>query len=440
MMFSFNKLSVYPIAIAAIVFIWGVSSVQASGNQVVKYVCPMHPQIIRDHESSCPICGMDLVQQIFEQQARIIVSPKSAAGDSGAETAAQGNQFNFAIKTAPAQKITLWKYVPTFGYVKPDETRITHVHPFASGWIRSLAISENGQQVKKGQLLYRLYSPEMVVAQHDYILSLKDKPAQASARRSKVDHFKIRLVHLGFSEKVIQKIRKTKAVIYNVPFYAEKSGTVEGLSVKKGMYIEPNSELFQIQDLSRVWIEAQVLPLQQQWVKEKNVAEIRFDAFPGTYWEGDVDYIYPKVDPVSRALKVRIPLLNKSGELKPDMLASVGLYGGPKRDVLAIPLSAVIDTGDEQRVVKQLEEGGFEVVPVVLGMQSKGVVEILNGLTTGDRIVTSGQFLLDSESQILTNLQKLVQGETSDAEAEAAAAVEASSDFEPVDSHAGHNH
>ncbi|MDX1796853.1 MAG: efflux RND transporter periplasmic adaptor subunit, partial [Hydrogenovibrio sp.] len=168
------------------------------------------------------------------------------------------------------------------------------------------------------------------------------------------------------------------------------------------------TRLMSLADLSTVWVEAEVLPLQQDWIKNGLTANLTTKAFPGRRWESVIDYIYPVTDVNSQALKVRLPVINSGQRLKPNMFMDVEIYGGPKRDVLAIPLQAVIDDGHEKRVVKVLKDGRFQVAKVVTGMETQGIVEILSGLNEGDRIVTSGQFLIDSESQIQSNLRRLM--------------------------------
>lgn len=372
-----------------------------------KYVCPMHPQIVRDHEGTCPICGMELVKQVFEQQAQ---TPKISAGGQ----AGQGLKQGLAIRTAPVQKTTLWKYIPTFGRVVVDESRLSHIHPRASGWIRDLSVRSNGEQVKKGRLLYRLYSPEILSAQQDYLLALQNRHSGSDSLKQSA---KTRLTLLGIGPETQRQIRRRGRPLDYIPVYAPQDGVVSDLKVQNGMYVEPKTELMSLADLSSVWVEVEVLPLQQSWLQAGLTVNLTSGAYPNRRWENTIDYIYPLADAASQAVRVRVPLANPKGILKPNMLMDAEIYGGPKRDVLAVPLQAVIDDGQTKRVVKQLEDGRFEVVEVATGMETQGVVEVLSGLSRGDRIVVSGQFLIDSESQIQSNLRKLM-GSASSASAQ----------------------
>lgn len=377
-------------------------------SQAFKYVCPMHPQIVREHPGICPICGMDLVKQRFtasEETPQIKLS--GASGSSALEQV-------FAIRTQRVQKTTLWKYIPTYGKVVADESKVIHIHPRASGWISYLSVRDNGEKIKKGQLLYRYYSPEIVSAQQDYLLALRNQARFQSASKSLVESAKVRLKLLGLDSKTIQKIAKSAQPINQIPFYATQSGYVGNLVVQKGMYIQPQTELMSLTDFSSIWVEAEVLPLQQNWIKPNLSVDVTSDAYPDKNWESQIEYIYPTADSITQALKVRVPIENSAELLKPNMLVAVAIYGGAKNDVLAIPAEAIIDDGESKRVVKMMSEGAFESIEIKTGMQTKGFVEVLSGLQENDKVVVSGQFLIDSESQIQTNLRRYMNQKSPD--------------------------
>ncbi len=382
-----------------------IALLESESTAVYKYVCPMHPQIIRDHEGTCPICGMDLVKQKIQAS---VGAPKISAGGG-----ANGLKQGLAIRTAEVQKTTLWRYIPTFGKVVLDDSKVIHVHPRASGWISDLSVHSLGDSVKKGQLLYRLYSPEIVSAQQDFLLALHNRKRLGKSADSLVASAKIRLELLGVSRGVIKQIQRQNKTINKLPIYASQNGVVSALAVQEGMYIQPKTELMTIADLSTVWVEAEILPLQQSWVKTGLTANLTSQAFPAQRWESQIEYLYPLTDARTQALKVRLPVLNEQHLLKPNMFMDVEIYGGGKLNVLAIPLEAVIDDGKTQRVVRQLEGGEFDVVEITTGIQTKGIVEVLSGVEAGQKIVISGQFLIDSESQIQSNLRRLMSaGET----------------------------
>lgn len=402
-----------------------------------KYVCPMHPQIIRDHEGACPICGMDLVKQAFEHDMQ---APTISSGGGQ-----QGLKQGLAIRTAQVQRTTLWKYIATFGRVVADQSRVRHIHPWSTGWIKNLAVRSDGEKVAKGELLYELYSPEIVLAQQDLILAAQSQQRLGKKASSLLESARERLNLLGLQKQTIRRIEKRQTPIKWVPIYAQQDGIVSKLVVQNGMYVSPSMAMMTLSDLSQVWVEAEVLPLQQDWIDTGLTANITTMAYPDERWESQIEYIYPDIDTRTQAVKVRLPLLNNDEKLKLNMLADIEIYGGPKRDALAIPMEAVIDDGMRKRVVKQVNDGQFQVSEVVTGIETKGVVEILAGIEDGERVVVSGQFLIDSESQIQENLRRLISGGASegvsdaDVSASSGASSESAVQNDLVD-HSSHNH
>jgi Cu(I)/Ag(I) efflux system membrane fusion protein len=173
------------------------------------------------------------------------------------------------------------------------------------------------------------------------------------------------------------------------------------------MYLKPDMEMMSIADLSSVWVMVDVYEHQIGWLKEGLTAEISVPAYPGKSWNGVVDYIYPELDMTSRTLRVRLEFQNTDLALKPNMFAEVKIFGGPQRDTLLIPAEALITTGERDSVVRALEDGKFQPVDVVIGARNGEEIEILSGLKVDDEIVTSGQFLIDSESSLQASFQRL---------------------------------
>jgi Cu(I)/Ag(I) efflux system membrane fusion protein len=363
----------------------------------------MHPQIIRDHEGVCPICGMDLIKQGFKQSS----APPQIGLDSPA-SGTKGLSLGLAIRTTEVQKTTLWKFIPTFGKVVKDESKLTHIHPRASGWMSDLQVRADGESINKGALLYRLYSPEIVSAQQDFLQVIESRQRLGNRAADLIESAQIRLELLGLDASVIKQIKAQRKIIHEVPIYAPQSGVVSDLGVQEGMYIQPKTELMSIADLSTVWVEAEVLPLQQAWIKTGVTANLTTDAQPGRRWESAISYIYPETDLKTQALTVRLPVMNEQQRLKPNQFMDVELYAGPKSNVLAIPLEAIIDDGRHKRVVVKTPSGTFKSLEITTGMQSDNIVEVLSGLSEGQTLVLSGQFLIDSESQIQSNLRRLL--------------------------------
>lgn len=378
-----------------------LSATQNSTNNAnIKYVCPMHPHVVSDVPGSCPICGMNLEQ----------VTMGGAIGEDVVVGVSGGMQQALGMRSETVSKGTLWKLVKTIGTVEYNENAIGHVHTRVTGWIETLKVHTVGQQVKKGQLLYELYSPELVNAQDDYMQArdyLKQDKNRGSVLLRKARQ---RLELLGVNASTIEQLERTSNTIYRVPFYAEQDGFISQLTVRHGMYVQPGDTLFEIVDLSSVWVIADVFENEQSWLQQGRPVEITAAAQGLFDIESSIDYIYPELDPVTRAMRVRIRLDNPGKQLKPGTLVDVTLFGGPNHDVLSIPTEALILTGRENRVVVQRDDTQFASVVVKVGMIAQGKAEIIEGLKAGDKVIVSGQFLLDSEASIQGSLQRLSGG------------------------------
>lgn len=228
---------------------------------------------------------------------------------------------------------------------------------------------------------------------------------------------RLRLELLGVSASTINQLERTGETIYRVPYYADQDGFVSQLSVRHGMYVQPGDTLFEIVDLSSVWVIADVFENEQSWLEQGRPVEITSAAQGLFDLESTIDYIYPELDPVSRAMRVRVKLDNPGKLLKPGTLVDVKLFGGPQRDVLSIPTEALILTGRENRVVVQRADNKFASVAVKVGMIAQGKAEITEGLKAGDKVIVSGQFLLDSEASIQGSLQRLSGSNSSESAA-----------------------
>ena len=364
-----------------------------------RYVCPMHAQIVRDEPGSCPICGMDLVKKMIDAQAgkRPTVEVSNAVINS------------MGVRTAAAAEQTLWRYIETVGRIDYDETRMAHVHPRAEGWMEELKLRAEGDPVAKGEVIGRLYSPEILNAQVDFLIALNQSAGKVRTQKARNQ---LRL--LGVPEGTISLIQKRGESMNTVPMVAPTGGVVTKLGMREGMFVKPEMEILTIADLESIWVLVDVYEHQIDWLAVGQSAEIKVPAYPGRAWEGKVEYIYPELDPKSRTLKVRLAFANRGGVLKANMFANVAIYGGPKHKVLTVPAESVIETGKRSSVVLALGEGRFQPVDVVTGMRSNDRVEVLSGLNTGDQVVISGQFLIDSESSLQASFLRMADSEETD--------------------------
>lgn len=361
-----------------------------------KYVCPMHSQIVRDEPGSCPICGMDLVAKQIE----------NTGDDHPKVTVDPIVQQSLGVRTATVGRETLWRYIKTVGTVQFDETRLAHVHPRAEGWMEKLYVRSVGEPVRRGQKLGDLYAPDVLSAQVDFLVALK----QAGAGRNsaeRVDKARNLLRLLDVPEPVIQSIQQHRETRNTVPLLAPLSGVVTKMGAREGMFVNPGTEIYSIADLSTVWVQVDVFEHQIAWIAAGQAAQMKVPAYPGRVWEGKVDYVYPQLEAMTRTLRVRLVFDNPDGNLKPNMFADVEVFGGPRRGVLAVPEAAVIETGERTAVVESLGDGRFKPADVVTGQRQGGWVEIINGVEEGDQVVVSGQFLIDSESSLQASFRRL---------------------------------
>jgi Cu(I)/Ag(I) efflux system membrane fusion protein len=366
-----------------------------------KYVCPMHPQIVKDEPGNCPICGMDLVEKLLDPSA----GKHPAVSVSGSIVQSMG------VRTAKVERGTLWKYIRTVGRVTYDETRLAHVHPRASGWMERLKVRAEGDEVKRGQVLGHFYSPDILSAQVDFLIALKQyqgKPGGAE----KIDKARNLLRLLDVPDPIIRSIEDSRETRNTVPVNAPIDGIVTEMGIRDGMYVSPQTTMVSVADLSRVWVMVDIFENQLDWLKPGLVAEITVPALPGRSWSGKLEYIYPELNPRTRTLEVRLGFANPDLVLRPNMFTEVVIYGGPKHDALSVPKEALIVTGERRSVVKALGQGRFQPVDVVTGMQRGGKVEILSGLNEGDDIVVSGQFLIDSESSLQASFLRMSSPDT----------------------------
>ena len=254
---------------------------------------------------------------------------------------------------------------------------------------------------KSGDFLFDVYSPKLVNAQEELVTAL------SSGNKGLIRATKERLSALGISDKQVQQLQKDKIVKQRISIYAPQDGVVSTLPVREGMFVTPSMKVMTLGDLSSVWLLAEVFERQSQWVEVGQEAEVSLSYIPGKIWRGQVEYIYPSLDPKTRTLKVRLRFDNPGERLKPNMYANVKIFGGAKENTIVIPLEGLIRTGREERVIISLGEGRFEARQVMAGIESGNYVEILQGVTAGEQIVTSGQYLIDSEASMRGSITRM---------------------------------
>ena len=358
--------------------------------EILYWVAPMDSNYRRDKPGKSPM-GMDLVP----------VHANAAGDNSSSVTISPEVVQNLGIRTATAERSRLWRGIDTVGYVDYDESKVSHIHLRTEGWIEHLVAHSEGERVRKGEKLLELYSPDLVNAQEEFVQAL------VSGNSGLIRASRERLIALGIPANQVKQLEKTRKVEQNISIYSPQDGVVSKLMVRHGMYVTPKNQVMSLADLSSIWLLAEVYERQADWVRVGQPAEISTAFLPGRSWKGQVEYIYPSLDPKTRTLKARLRFDNPDEILKPNMYTNVKIFGGPKDDVIVIPIEALIRTGREQRVVMSLGDGRFESRSVTAGIESGDWVEILEGIEPGDTVVTSGQFLIDSEANLKASMTRM---------------------------------
>ena len=368
----------------------------SSERAVLYWVAPMDPNYRRDEPGKSPM-GMELVPVYADE---VDSQPGVIAIDATIVN-------NLGVRTARAQRGELSHRIETVGYVGYDEDTVQHVHTRVDGWIEKLITKATGDPVKKGQLLFELYSPTLVNAQEEYLTALR------SSNKLLLSASRERLAALGIADSEIGRLDKERKIRRRVRVYGESNGVITHLGVREGEYVTSATDIMSVADLDKIWVLAEVFERQAAWVKAGQHAMVELDYLPGEMWHGTVDYVYPELDPKTRTLKVRLRFDNEARTLRPNMFARVTIRGDSTGNVVHVPREALIRGGSVNRVVIALGEGRFRAQPVDIGIESGDRVEIRSGVSAGDLIVTSGQFLIDSESNIEAALSRMDDAEQS---------------------------
>jgi Cu(I)/Ag(I) efflux system membrane fusion protein/cobalt-zinc-cadmium efflux system membrane fusion protein len=379
-----------------------------------KYTCSMHPFIIRDEPGNCPICGMTLTPLKAAGPGKG-AQPGKENTQGGVITIDPVTQQNMGVRLATVSRRDMSRTIRTVGLVGYEEPHQYSLNSKIDGWIERLYVNETGSQVKNGAPLLEIYSPDLVTAQEEYLLALRNKGALANSEVPEIaaggsrllEASRKRLRYWDISEAQIKSLEKTGTAKKTLTLYAKNSGILTQKKVSEGMFVKAGMELFQIADISTVWVYADIYEYELPWLKVGQTASIQLP-YQREPVRGRISTIYPYVETKTRTVKARIDLANPNLELKPDMYVNVSIETQAIKNVLAIPVEAVINSGAQQRVFVSLGEGKFQPRMVKLGLQTAdGFVQVVQGLAEKERIVVSAQFMLDSESTLRAATQKM---------------------------------
>ena len=434
------------------------------------WTCGMHPQVIQDEPGNCPICGMKLVPLKKESA---LAAPAATETNSGSKErkikywrAPMDPNFisdkpgkspmgmdlvpvyedeapttsgvrvdpaflqNFAVRTAVVKEGSIPVDIRTIGVLTYNERDIASVNTKFAGWMEKVYVNYIGEPVKKGQLLFEIYSPQLVTTQQEflaavgYVNKLEGKASADAVERARslLKAARERLRYWDITEEQIDELRRSGKITRTVKFYSPVSGIVVRKMDRalEGMRLNPGMNVFKIADLSTIWAEIEVYEYHLQYVRLGQTARITVDAFPGRHWTGKIIYLDPSLDQKTRTLKVSVEIPNPGFKLRPEMYANIELQTPAVRGVVKAPEEAILHTGERSVIIVQKEKGVFEPRDVKLGAMGGGYQEVRSGLRAGEVIVTSSQFLIDSESNLKEAINKMLATRAAAADKKAA--------------------
>lgn len=358
------------------------------------YICPMHPHIHGKKGDHCPICGMELVPQASMNPPAAPMPMESKPEPQSAESAVHitpAYRQALGVKTAPAKAQEFGRSIYAIGTITPSTRHEHAISVRTAGWVAELQTDAVGDTVKKGDLLFTFYSPDLLSAQADYMVGKQGGRVVGNADQ--------RLRLYGMDEKAIAELKEKGRFLEQTPFYAPADGTVTTLNVRKGSYVgEGDNPVLTLQDFSQVWAEAYVPLKDLQFLTAGTPAKVTIDE-TGKSFDAVTDYIYPMTDTESRKGKARLVLENSEGILKTGSIVNVA-FEAESQHRLAVPAQAVLYGKDGGYVFVDSGSGYFKSVPVKTGITASGLTEIISGLTEGQPVVTSGQFMIDAEASL----------------------------------------
>ena len=356
------------------------------------WTCGMHPQVVLDHPGNCPICHMKLTPMKQNDEP---------SGSGSVKVSPEAIQ-SMGLASVQAVKGPIGQQIRTVGMVSFDETSLADVTTKFRGWVEKLDVDFTGREVHKGETLLELYSPEVFSAQAEFLIALKSKDERL------MENSRLKLLLLDVPESITSTLERTVNPVKDIPVSTPRDGVVVEKSVVLGQMVEPGAKLYRIADLGTVWVIAQVYEHDLQFVKLGQKADVEVSYLQGRRYHGSVTYIYPTVDEATRTAKVRIELHNPGYTLKPGMFVNITLQDSIQKEGVLVPDGAVLRGGDVDIVFIDLGGGRYEPREVKIGPRvDKDKYQVVDGLKEGELVVSSGQFLLDSEANLRAAVRRL---------------------------------
>jgi len=383
--------------------VYADEGIKSGEKKIAYYKDPMHPWYTSDKPGIAPDCGMELVP-VYEGESDI-----------------QGIKIdpvvvqNIGVRVETVKRQKMEKVIRTTGQIDYDETKVTTITTKIMGWVEKLYVDYTGKYISKGQPLFEIYSPELVSTQEEYLQAIRylKKVSQSSADVKEgalelVNSARRRLLYWDISEKDIEEIERNNAPKKTLTIYSPVNGIVVEKMVYQGQQIMAGMELYKVADLSTIWVMADIYQMDLPWIKLNQKVELELSYLPGKTYHGRVTYIYPFLNEETKTVKVRTEVRNTANnDFKPGMFATVKFVSPVSVDAIVVPNQAIIRSGERNIAVISLGGGYFEPREIKLGVESDGLVQVLEGIKEGEKIVVSSQFLIDSESNLKAAIQQM---------------------------------
>jgi Cu(I)/Ag(I) efflux system membrane fusion protein len=354
----------------------------------------MHPQVHKDGPGACPICGMDLIKKVVEDTTNVSTEKDM----KGMITLSSNKQLLANISTIKVKKESLKKELTAYSYLDFVEQNRKTIPAKFNGRIERLFVDKTGDYIKKGQALFEIYSPDLVLAQNEYLIALSNNRNENS---SLIEASKKKLELFGLSSNQIEDLKNSGKINLTLTYYSPVSGTVIEKKVLEGMYVNEGITIYEVAELSTIWNIAEVNETDLSFIKVGSKVKLNLKAYPGEDFTGKVTFIYPVINPQTRTVKVRSEFSSLNNKLKPQMYGET-IFAVEDGVGLLVPADAVIFSGNRNVVWVKTSDGMFEARNVQLGQKFRDQYQILSGVNEGDEVAASGGFLIDSESQLKT--------------------------------------
>lgn len=363
------------------------------------YTCPMHPTIVQQEPGSCPICGMDLVLENSSEREEKEADSRSIYIDPVVVQ-------NMGIRIDHVARKDIIRNIRTIGKVELADDRSYSLNLKYSGWIEKIYADKTGMKISKGDPLFQIYSPEIISAQEEYLNAVKTFGKDSDLARSSARRLQLWSIPSSHLQQIVAEDNAQK----NPEIYTPLSGFVLHKTIQQGSFVQAGKDLYHIGNLDKIWIMAEIYEFDIPFLKSGSIVNLELTNIPGRKLLGYIDYIYPILSEKTRTQKIRIELDNKDHEIKPGMFATLNIESEVYKNVLAVPSEAIIRSGNKQIVFVSSGNGKYEAKEITAGVTDDldGFTQIIEGLNEQDVVVTSGQFLLDSESQLREAVQKLL--------------------------------